>query len=83
MLTYEHLEGVETEFNSADRGRQVRLHVGAFTSRTDGLGVGDGLWKDAEIDTNLDFLLIFDRGQQERIVSVSKLKRSARWHLFA
>ena len=61
----------------------MRLHVGAFTSRTDGLGVRDGLWKDAEIDTNLDFLLIFDSGQQERIVSISKLKRGARWHLFA
>lgn len=83
MPTYKHLEGVETEFDPADRGRQVWLHVGVLTSCSHGFGVREGLREDAKVDTDLDVLIILACRQQERIISISELKRCARWHLFA
>lgn len=58
------------------------LHVRVLASRADLFGLGDGAREDSQVDSDLDLLSVLDCRQQETIVLVSELERSARWHLF-
>ena len=78
--TYKHLERIETELNSANRRRQVWLHVGILTSLTDLALLGDLSWHDSQVNSDLDRLAILV-GRQDEGVVIAELERSARRHL--
>lgn len=52
----------------------MRLHVGVLAGRTQRSRVSDGLGKDAQVDADLDLLLIPDRGQEEGVIRVAELE---------